>query len=346
MKDCDLNPGKWNERGTDKKTLSIVIPCFNEDSVIGQTHKRLHSILTAHQEYEYELIYVDDGSRDGTFQQLEDICSNDRGVKILRLSRNFGHQVAVTAGIEHAHGDAIILIDADLQDPPEVIFDMVEKWEQGYDVVYGVRAEREGESLFKLMTSTAFYRIINWLSDVKIPLDTGDFRLMDRRVVESLNAMPERDRFIRGMVSWVGYRQIGIPYRRAPRAAGVSKYPVFKMIKFAADGILSFSIVPLRLAIFSGLGVSGIALLGIIYATGVRLFSDQWVPGWATVFTAVLFLGGIQLLSLGIIGEFIGRIYGESKSRPLYFVQDRVGFDSARTANPSHKEYILTTSSD
>ena len=312
--------------------LSIVIPCYNEEEVIKTTHARLNCVLekiTA----DFELIYVDDGSRDRTAQLLCQLQKSDSRVRVILLSRNFGHQMATTAGIEYSIGDGVVLIDADLQDPPELIQDMVEKWSQGYDVVYGVRSERIGESAFKLWTAKAFYRLINYLSDVTIPLDTGDFRLMDRRVVKALSAMPERDRFLRGMVSWVGFRQIPLPYQRDKRLAGVSKYPFWKMVRFASDGILSFSLVPLRLAIWFGFCALALAFLGIIYALVVRLFTSNWQPGWALLFIGILSMGGVQLIFLGVIGEYIGRIYREEKRRPLYIVREHLGFDSSISAS-------------
>ena len=260
------------------------------------------------------------------------IQAEDPRVRILNFSRNFGHQIAVTAGLDHAQGDAVVLIDADLQDPPEVILEMVERWRDGYQVVYGMRTDRSGETRFKLLTAKIFYRLLNRLSDVKIPLDVGDFRLMDRQVVDALGAMPERDRYLRGMVSWVGFRQIAVMYKREPRFAGESKYPVFKMLKFATDGIISFSIVPLRLAVWAGVAAIIFAFGGIIYALVLRLYFSEthWVRGWTSTFVAILFLGGTQLIFLGFIGEYIGRIYGEVKRRPLYLLSDKLGFEEAR----------------
>ncbi|MEA5533097.1 glycosyltransferase family 2 protein [Crocosphaera sp. XPORK-15E] len=305
--------------------ISIVIPCYNEEEVINETHRRLVAVLEQLTP-QFELIYIDDGSQDKTAELLRQLQHNDQRVKAVLLSRNFGHQMAVTAGLDHVCGDAVVLIDADLQDPPEVIEEMIDKWYQGYDVAYGVRTDRQGETPFKLWSAKLFYRLMNRLSDVPIPLDTGDFRLMDRRVVEALKIMPERDRFLRGMVSWVGFSQIAVPYQRSPRLAGVSKYPLFKMIRFAIDGILSFSLVPLRLAIWAGLLAFALSLIGIIYALFVRLFTLSWVPGWTLSFIAILFIGGIQLVFLGVIGEYIGRIYREDKRRPLYLVREKLGF--------------------
>jgi len=309
--------------------LSIIVPCFNEEPVVREAHRSLLATLETNHEGSFELVYVDDGSRDGTLKILSELQQADHRVRVIALSRNFGHQIAVTAGLEHAAGDAVVVIDADLQDPPDVILEMLDRWRQGVDVAYGVRSEREGETAFKLWTAKAFYRFINRLSDVAIPLDTGDFRLMDREVVNALLAMPERDRFVRGMVAWVGFRQEPVHYRRAARLAGETKYPLKKMLRFATDGILSFSLVPLRLAVYMGFLAAGLALLGIFYALALRLFTDVWVTGWTLLFIGMLFLGGVQLLFLGVMGEYLGRIYGEVKRRPLYLVKERLGFQAA-----------------
>ncbi|MGB9181041.1 MAG: glycosyltransferase family 2 protein [Pyrinomonadaceae bacterium] len=307
----------------------MIVPCYNEEAVLRETHARLAATLVGLEQLEFEIIYVDDGSKDETTTLLRQLQAEDGRVRALFLSRNFGHQVAVTAGLEHAAGDGVVLIDADLQDPPEVIAEMVARWRDGYDVVYGARAERTGETRFKLWTAKLFYRLMNRLSHIELPLDVGDFRLMDRKVVDSLLAMPERDRFLRGMVAWVGFRQIAVFYKRAPRHAGASKYPFLKMLRFATDAVLSFSFTPLRLAIWTGFGAIVFAVAGILYAIALRFFFDpsHWVRGWASIFVAVLFMGGVQLISLGIIGEYIGRIYGEVKQRPLYFVQEELGFE-------------------
>jgi dolichol-phosphate mannosyltransferase len=306
--------------------LSVVVPCYNEEDVLEETHRRLVDVLSGIPGVEFEIIYVDDGSRDRTGGILRALCAGDPRMRILRLSRNFGHQIAVTAGVEHASGDAVVLIDADLQDPPELIATMVRRWREGAAVAYGVRTEREGEGPFKRWTAQGFYRVLNRLSETAIPMDAGDFRLMDRCVVDALCAMPERDRFVRGMVSWAGFRQVAVPYRRARRFAGESKYPLGKMLHFAVDGVTSFSAAPLTMAAYLGFGVSGLALLGIVYALVLRVFTDIWVTGWTAIFIAVLFVGGVQLISLGIIGQYVGRIYGEVKHRPLYVVQERIGF--------------------
>jgi polyisoprenyl-phosphate glycosyltransferase len=306
--------------------LSVVVPAYNEEAVLPATHRRLRAALAGLDDVESEIIYVDDGSRDGTPRILRALQQDDSSVRVIRFSRNFGHQMAVTAGLEHARGDAVVLIDADLQDPPEVIAEMVARWREGFHVAYGVRERRAGETLFKRLTAAVFYRLLDHLTDTEIPLDTGDFRLMDRSVVDALCAMPERDRFVRGMVSWVGFRQVAVSYARAPREAGESKYPVWKMLRFAVDGIASFSVRPLRLATYLGFLSSMIALGGIVYAIAVRLLTNRWVAGWAATFVAILFVGGIQLISVGVIGEYVGRIYGEVKRRPLYVIQERLGF--------------------
>jgi dolichol-phosphate mannosyltransferase len=306
--------------------LSVVVPCKNEESVLQETHARLVGVLKQ-LGMRYEILYVDDGSTDSTFNLLQGLQRSDASVRVVKLSRNFGHQVAITAGLEHMSGDAVVLIDADLQDPPEVIPEMVERWQQGYDVAFGQRTQREGETAFKLWTAKAFYRLINRLASVNIAVDTGDFRLMSRKVADALLQMPERDRFLRGMVSWLGFRQVAVPYRRAPRHGGETKFSFWKMVYFAVDGIVSFSAVPLKVATLVGFSTSLVALLLILYALFFRLFTKNWVPGWATVFIAVLFVGGVQLISLGIIGEYIGRIYGEIKRRPLYLVEELLGFE-------------------
>lgn len=306
--------------------MSVVIPCYNEEEVIGETIKRLSGFCASLADLDVELIFVDDGSKDRTLALLKDFAAEDARIKLICFARNFGHQIAVTAGIDAARGDAVVLIDADLQDPPEVILQMAEKWREGYDVVYGTRTERQGESRFKLATARGFYRLLNRLSEVPIPLDTGDFRLMSRDVVNTLKAMPERDRFLRGMVSWVGFKQIALPYRRAERFAGESKYPLRKMIRFATDGILSFSSKPLQISVAMGMVSASLAILGIFYTLAMRLFTDIWVEGWTALMIAVLFLGGVQLISVGILGEYIGRIYNELKGRPLYVVKEYIGF--------------------
>ena len=312
--------------------ISIVVPCLNEEEVLRETNRRLVAVLEQLPQ-RFEILYVDDGSTDRTPEILRELQADDERIRVVRFSRNFGHQMAITAGLEHASGDAVAIIDADLQDPPEVIADFVAKWMDGFDVVYGVRSERQGETAFKLWTAKLFYRTIGKLADTEIPLDTGDFRLMSRRVVDALLAMPERDRFVRGMVSWLGFSQAAVPYRRAARAAGVTKFSLFKMMRFAADGIFSFSILPLRLATWVGFAASGIALVGILITVVERLMGvEGLVKGWASILVAILFIGGVQLICMGIIGEYVGRIYGESKRRPLYVVRERIGFQTRSLA--------------
>jgi glycosyltransferase involved in cell wall biosynthesis len=307
--------------------ISVVVPLFNEEAVLGEFHHRLGAVLNQSGGEGSEIVYVDDGSSDRTAEMLRRLQTRDDRVRVVALSRNFGHQVAVTAGLEHACGEAIVIIDADLQDPPEVIPEMIARWRDGYEVVFGLRAKRSGETAFKLWTAKAFYRLLNRVSEIEIPLDVGDFRLIDRKVVEVLLKMPERDRFLRGMVSWIGFKQIAVIYDRAPRKAGESKYPFMKMLRFAIDSVISFSFVPLRLAIWVGFAAIVASFAGIVYALIIRLYTADWVRGWASIFTALLFLGGVQLITLGIVGEYVGRIYAEVKQRPLYVVRERLGFE-------------------
>jgi dolichol-phosphate mannosyltransferase len=316
--------------------LSVIVPCLNEEEALRNTHVRLSSVLEQLPTH-FEIIYVDDGSTDATPEVLRELQAYDSRVRVVRFSRNFGHQMAITAGLEHAAGDAVVIIDADLQDPPETILDFFRKWQEGYDVVYGVRTEREGETAFKLWTAKLFYRFMTRLSDTQIPLDTGDFRLMDRRVLNVLLGMPERDRFVRGMVSWLGFSQVAVPYRREARIAGVTKFSFFKMLRFALDGIFSFSIVPLRVATWTGFITSFLAILGIVLVSLEHFLGvEGLVKGWTSTMFAVLFIGGVQLICMGIIGEYIGRIYGESKHRPLYVVREILGFEGQkREANQS-----------
>lgn len=308
------------ERESYSPSISVVVPCFNEEAAVGECHRRVSDVLR-NLNISYEVVYVDDGSRDGTLPRLIEIHAFDPHVTVIELSRNFGHQPAVTAGLEAATGQAVVIMDADLQDPPELIPAMLDKWAEGYEVVYAVRESRELESGFKRWTAKAFYRLINALSEIQIPLDAGDFRLLDRKAVEAIKNMPERHRFLRGMCSWIGFRQCGIKYARAPRFAGSTKYPVRKMLNLALDGIASFSTVPLRVLAVIGLVSALLALLGIVYALVVRLFTHSWVAGWAISFAVVLFLGGLQMMSIGILGEYVGRIYTETKQRPVYLAR-------------------------
>jgi polyisoprenyl-phosphate glycosyltransferase len=310
--------------GSRVETLSVVVACFNEEEVIEETHRRLTASVASLLD-DYQIIYVDDGSSDTTASKLAAIQAGDGHVAVIRLSRNFGHQIAVTAGLEYARGDAVVLIDADLQDPPEVIATMVERWRDGFQVVYGLRESRAGETAFKKLSARLFYRLINRLSEIQIPLDTGDFRLMDRRVVLALRQMKEKHRLLRGMTSWVGFNQTAVPYARAARWAGDSKYPLKKMLLLAVDGIISFSTLPLRLVTFVGISFAFISLIGTAYALVMRLLTSDWVPGWTLIFISLLMIGGLQLICLGIMGEYIGRIYNEAKDRPLFLIRETLG---------------------
>jgi len=268
---------------------------------------------------------VDDGSTDGSTQMIRDLAEKDARVKPVIFSRNFGHQIAVTAGLDYSQGDAVVIIDADLQDPPEVILDLIAKWREGFQVVYAVRTEREGETWFKRTTASAFYRLIFRITDIKIPLDTGDFRLMDRKVVDALKQMGERHRFLRGMSSWVGFRQVGVPYKRAARFSGETKYPFRKMVNLALNAITSFSYFPLQLAMYVGFIAAGLAIVAIPFVLVARFAGHSAFLGQASTLMAVLFLGGVQLICIGILGEYIGRIYDEVKGRPLYIVSEAPG---------------------
>jgi dolichol-phosphate mannosyltransferase len=303
-----------------RKLISIVVPVFNEIDVIDACYEHLSRVMQALDGYDYELVFVDDGSRDRTHARLLEYHESDPRLRIVKFSRNFGHQVAVTAGVDQAGGDAIVIIDADLQDPPEVIPGMVRKWEEGYDVVYGVRKRRAGESRLKLLTAAAFYRLLRTFTNIEIPVDVGDFRLISARAAEQLRKLREKDRFVRGLVSWVGYRQTGIPYERDSRLAGETKYPFSKMLKFAIDGITSFSVLPLKLASWLGYMASFLAFVYLV-SVFVQRVMGHTVEGWATIMVAMLFLGGVQLICLGIIGEYIGRIFNETKARPLYVIE-------------------------
>ena len=307
--------------------LSVVVPLYNEEMVIDAMYTRLTQVLKG-AGLDYEIIMVNDGSLDRTLPIAKNICLQDKRVKLISFSRNFGHQIAITAGIDRSSGQAVALIDADLQDPPEVILEMFAKWKDGFQVVYGVRKKREGESFFKLFTAKLFYRLLRRLTSINIPVDTGDFRLMDRRVVEQLKKMRERDRFVRGMVSWVGFRQTQVEYIREKRYAGETKYPFKKMLKFAADGILSFSHVPLKLSSAFGMLSAALSFVFMIYGLLMRLFfPEQVIPGWSSLFVAILFIGGIQLMCIGILGEYLGRIHEEIKGRPIYISEEEVNFD-------------------
>ncbi len=302
-------------------TYSIIAPIFNEFDNIPELYRRVSEVMDSTHE-PWELVLVDDGSSDGSTERIRQLAANDNKVRPVIFARNFGHQIAVTAGLDYARGQAMVIIDADLQDPPEVILDLAKKWKEGYEVVYAVRAEREGESWFKLLTASLFYRLIYRITDVKIPLDTGDFRLLDRKIVDVMNSMREKHRFLRGMSSWIGFKQIGVEYKRAARLSGVTKYPFKKMIKFAQDGITGFSYFPLQIATYIGFVAAVLGVVAIPVVIIERLAGSQAFYGQASTLIAVLFFGGVQLISLGILGEYIGRIYDEVKGRPLYIVSD------------------------
>ncbi len=304
-----------------KPTFSIVAPIFNESGNISELYRRVKDVMDTTGE-PWELVLVDDGSTDGSTEMMRDLAKQDERVRPVIFARNFGHQIAVTAGLDYTRGDAIIIIDADLQDPPEVMLDLIKKWREGYEVAYAVRAEREGESWFKLVTASLFYRLIYRITDVKIPLDTGDFRLLDRKIVNVMNQMRERHRFLRGMAAWVGFRQIGVPYKRAARFSGETKYPLKKMIKFASDAITGFSYFPLQLATYVGFVAAGIAIVAIPVVAVMRIAGNSAFFGQASTLIAVLFLGGVQLISTGILGEYLGRMYDQLKGRPLYIVRE------------------------
>ncbi len=302
---------------------SIVIPMYNEEEVIEETYRRLKLVMSSVGE-SYELLFVNDGSRDRCAEMIREYAFWDSSVRLLEFSRNFGHQVAVTAGMDHAAGDAVILIDADLQDPPELILPMIDKWKEGYDVVYAKRLRRKGETWFKRATASVFYRVLRACTDTPIPVDTGDFRLMDRRVVAEMRRLTEKNRFVRGLVSWVGFQQTAVEYERDERLAGETKYPLRKMIKLCLDGITSFSSKPLKLAGYAGALLSAAGFVYLAYILGLAAFTDRAVKGWTSLMGITLLLDGVILLMIGILGEYVGRIYEESKNRPLYILKDSV----------------------
>jgi dolichol-phosphate mannosyltransferase len=312
----------------DRPVYSVVAPVYNEEALVAEFCQRTIAALEPLGE-PFEIVLVNDGSRDHSADIIRQLHDQDPRIKVVNFSRNFGHQIAITAGMDYAQGQAVTIIDSDLQDPPEVIPHMIDEWKRGYQVVYGVRGEREGETAFKLATASLFYRLIRKITSVDIPLDAGDFRLMDRRVVEALNSMREQKRFMRGLSVWVGFRQTGVTYKRDARKAGETKYPLRKMIRFALDGITAFSYLPLQLATYLGFTVATLSLLGLVAVIILRLTgSGDAFYGQASTLVSVLFLGGIQLIFLGIIGEYLGRIYDEVKRRPLYIVAEELGFET------------------
>ncbi|MEE9599085.1 MAG: glycosyltransferase family 2 protein [Anaerolineales bacterium] len=304
-----------------KPTFTILAPIYNEVENIPLLYAKVSEVMEQTGE-SWEFVMVDDGSSDGSTEKILDLQSKDEKVKSVIFSRNFGHQIAVTAGLDTSKGEAVIIIDADLQDPPEVILDLIQKWKEGYEVVYAVRSKREGESWFKLFTASAFYRVIQRITDVNIPSNTGDFRLLDQKVVQVMNGMREKHRFLRGMSVWVGFKQTGVEYEREERFAGETKYPLKKMIRFASDAITGFSYFPLQLAMYLGFIAAGISIVAIPIVIVLRVTGSQAFFGQATTLIAVLFLGGVQLISLGLLGEYVGRLYDEAKDRPLYIVRE------------------------
>jgi len=304
-----------------KPVFSIVAPVYNEIACLDALLERIQQVMDSTGET-WELILVDDGSTDGSTDKIRQLAEIDHRVRKVIFARNFGHQIAVTAGLDFSRGDAVVIIDADLQDPPEVILDLIARWREGYEVVYAQRTEREGETWFKRVTASVFYRTIYRITDVKIPLDTGDFRLLDRKVVNVMNSMRERHRFLRGMSAWVGFKSVGVPYKRAARFAGSTKYPFKKMLKLALTAVTSFSYVPLQISMWLGFVSAGLSIIAIPVVVILRLVGSQFFFGQATTLIAVLFLGGVQLISLGILGEYVGRIYDEVKGRPLYITSE------------------------
>ncbi len=311
-----------------KKKISFVIPMYYEEKVVEECYKRVKNVLNDLSQYDHEIIVVNDGSTDETLPLLEKIAQNDKSLKVISFSRNFGHQAAVTAGLKYVTGDAIVIIDADLQDPPELIKDMIKLWEDGNEVIYGKRKTRKGESAFKLFTAKMFYKTLNALSDVEIPKDTGDFRLVDRKVVDTINQMPEHNKFLRGLFSWVGYKQKAFEYERQERFAGKTKYPLKKMLKLASDGIIGFSTKPLKLVGILGIISIVISFILLIYAIISYVFQlNNLSAGWTSIMVAITFFAGVQLLSIWIIAEYIGKIYDESKRRPQYIVDKTINIE-------------------
>ncbi len=307
------------------KKISVVVPMYYEEEVALECYKRLEGVLSNLENYENEIIFVNDGSKDKTLEILSNIASENENVKVISFARNFGHQAAVTAGLKYVTGDAILIIDADLQDPPELLPEMLKLWEEGNEVIYGQRKTREGESAFKLFTAKMFYQTLNALSDVEIPKNTGDFRLVDRKVVDTINSLPEHNKFLRGLFSWVGYKQYAFEYERKERFAGKTKYPLKKMLKLAADGIIGFSTKPLK--ILGGLGIISIIISFIILIYSILSFAFEWnnlAPGWTSIMVSITFFAGVQLLSIWVLSEYIGRIYDETKNRPQYVIDKTI----------------------
>jgi glycosyltransferase involved in cell wall biosynthesis len=313
--------------GAGRPEFSFVVPIYDEAECLPELVKRLDELIEK-LDGTAEVVLVDDGSRDGSYGLIVETCERDPRFKAIQFSRNFGHQVAITAGLDFAAGDAVIVMDADLQDPPEVVLEMVARWREGYDVVHAVRGGREGESAFKRASASVFYRFLRKLTDVEILADSGDFRLIDRQALDAFKQMRESNRFVRGMFGWIGFNQTIVRYVRAPRFAGKSKYPLRKMMKFALDGIIGFSVVPLRIALQFGFALSALSIAGGVLAIILKLTGAFEVPGWASLIVAITFLGGVQLSTLGVMGEYVSRIQDQVRGRPLYFVRDARGFPS------------------
>lgn len=303
--------------------FSVIVPAYNEEAVLGICYDRLSAVMRG-MGRPWEIIFVNDGSRDATSDIIRSLCARDGHIQMIDLSRNFGHQAAISAGFAHARGKAVIVIDADLQDPPEIIPDMAAKWREGWDVVYGKRVSRQGETAFKRLTSKLYYRFLSRVTDVRIPVDVGDFRLIDRKVCDALNGLKEQHRYVRGLISWLGFRQTAVEFHRAPRLAGVTKYPLRKMLAFATDGIISFSSKPLKLALFPGIVMSIAGFAYFLWVLYLKLFAHATETGWASIMSAILFFNGYTLIMLGISGEYIGRLFDEAKGRPLFVVRETI----------------------
>lgn len=319
----------------EKIDYSIVIPVYNEEEVIEHTYERLKTVMQS-SDGNYELLFINDGSKDRSVDILLQLSEQDKTIKIVDFSRNFGHQIAITAGMDYASGNAIVIIDADLQDPPELILEMIQKWKEGYDVVYAKRTARKGETFFKKQTASAFYKTLRAMTEIDIPIDTGDFRLIDRKVCDQMNNIHEKNRFVRGLVSWVGFKQTAVEYERDERFAGETKYPLKRMLKLSLDGITSFSYKPLKLANYLGASLSLIGFVYMLIVLYQKLFTTTTVTGWSSIIVIQLFFSGITLMMLGVIGEYIGRIYDEAKNRPLYIVKDIYQHEQA-----SAKPFVL-----
>ena len=310
------------------KKISVIVPMYYEEKVAEECYNRLTNVLKNIKDYEYEIIVINDGSKDKTLEILEKLAQNDENLKVISFTRNFGHQAAVTAGLKYVTGDAIVIIDADMQDPPELIKDMILLWEQGNDVIYAVRKKRRGESMFKLLTAKMFYKILYSMSDTKIPRDTGDFRLVDRKVVDVINALPEHNKYLRGLFSWAGFKQKPIKYNREERKYGKTKYPLKKMLKLAFDGIVSFSNKPLKM--IGTIGILSVFISFIVFVYAILSYMFKWnnlVPGWASIIICIAFFSGVQLISIWIMSEYISRIYDETKNRPEYIIDKKINMD-------------------